>query len=42
LGWWVVGRRGSGRLFMMNWWPTQGLAQMVAHWFGPIDDASPA
>jgi hypothetical protein len=34
-GWWVVGRRSaSGRLFMKTWWPTQGMARMVAHWFG--------
>jgi len=33
-GWWVEGRWGSGRLFMMTWWPTQGMARTVARWFG--------
>jgi len=33
-GWWVEGRWASGRLFMMNWWPTQGMARTVARWFG--------
>jgi hypothetical protein len=37
-GWWVEGRSASDRLFMKTWWPTQGLARMVAHWFGgPAD-----
>ena len=29
-GWRVGGRSASGRLFMKTWWPTQGLARMVA------------
>ena len=33
-GWWVEGRRASGSLFMMTWWPTKGMARTVAHWFG--------
>jgi len=33
-GWWVEGRWSSGRLFMMTWWPTQGMARAVARWFG--------
>jgi hypothetical protein len=33
-GWWVEGRSGSGRLFMKTWWPTQGLARMVARMVG--------
>ena len=27
-GWWIEGR--SKRLFMMDWWPTKGLALRVA------------
>ncbi len=34
LGWWVEGRSGGGRLFMKTWWPTQGLARVVARWVG--------
>lgn len=34
MGWWVEGRWASGRLFMMTWWPTQGMARTVATWFG--------
>ena len=34
LGWWVEGRRANGRLFMMTWWPTQGIARTIARWFG--------
>ena len=30
IGWWAEGRWSSGRLFMMTWWPTEGLARMVA------------
>ena len=33
-GWWVEGRKGTGGLFMKTWWPTQGLAEAVARWFG--------
>ena len=33
-GWWVEGRRASGRLFMKTWWPTEGLARMVARLVG--------
>jgi hypothetical protein len=33
-GWWVIGRKKSGGLFMYTWWPTQGIAQTVARWFG--------
>ena len=33
-GWWVEGRWSSGRLFMKTWWPTQGLARMVARLAG--------
>jgi hypothetical protein len=34
LGWWVEGRSAGGRLFMKTWWPTQGLARVVARWVG--------
>lgn len=34
VGWWVEGRWSSGRLFMMTWWPTEGLARMVARLVG--------
>jgi hypothetical protein len=34
VGWWVEGRRSSGRLFMKTWWPTQGLARAVARLVG--------
>jgi hypothetical protein len=29
VGWWIEGR--SKRLFMMDWWPTKGLALRVAN-----------
>jgi hypothetical protein len=31
-GWWVIGRFSTGRLFMVTWWPTKGLADTVARW----------
>jgi hypothetical protein len=38
VGWWVEGRwasgRLNGRLFMLTWWPTEGLAQAVARLVG--------
>jgi hypothetical protein len=34
IGWWVEGRRANGRLFMMTWWPAQGLARAVARLVG--------
>jgi hypothetical protein len=34
VGWWVEGRWASGHLFMKTWWPTQGLARMVARFVG--------
>jgi hypothetical protein len=34
VGWWVEGRWPGGRLFMMTWWPTQGLARAVARLVG--------
>jgi hypothetical protein len=34
LGWWVEGRSAGGRRFMLTWWPTQGLARMVARMVG--------
>ena len=33
-GWWVEGHWESGRLFMKTWWPTEGLARMVARMVG--------
>jgi hypothetical protein len=33
-GWWVEGRSASGRLFMKTWWPTRGLARLVARLVG--------
>jgi hypothetical protein len=37
-GWWVEGRGAGGHLFLKTWWPTQGLARMVARWFGgPVE-----
>ena len=39
-GWWVVGRKRNGRLFMMTWWPSQGLAMTVARLFGGPDAAT--
>ena len=35
LGWWVVGRWSTGTLFMFTWWPTEGLARLVARIVGP-------
>jgi hypothetical protein len=40
LGWWVEGRWANGRLFMLTWWPTQGLAQAVARLVGERGDAA--
>ena len=40
LGWWVEGRRANGKLFMLTWWPTQGLARVIARLFGGRDDES--
>ena len=37
-GWWVVGRSAAGRLFMMTWWPTEGLARAIAGIFGGETD----
>jgi hypothetical protein len=34
LGWWVEGRSAGGRLLMKTWWPTRGLARMVARMVG--------
>jgi hypothetical protein len=39
IGWWVEGRWASGRLFMKTWWPTQGLARVVARFVGGRADA---
>jgi hypothetical protein len=37
-GWWVIGRSAAGRLFMVSWSPTQGLAQAIAGIFGGETD----
>jgi hypothetical protein len=29
-GWWIVGRKSNGRLYMFTWWPTKSLASFVA------------
>jgi hypothetical protein len=42
VGWWVEGRWASGRLFMKTWWPTQGLARVVARFVGGRADAGGA
>lgn len=34
-GWWVEGRLASGRLSMINWVPSKGLADWVARLVGP-------
>jgi hypothetical protein len=34
VGWWVDGRSAGGRRFMLTWWPTEGLARMVARLVG--------
>jgi hypothetical protein len=33
-GWWVEGRKASGTLFMLTWWPVEGMARTVGRWFG--------
>jgi hypothetical protein len=33
-GWWVHGKWESGRTFMLTWWPSEGIANRVARWFG--------
>jgi hypothetical protein len=30
IGWWIEGRRVSGRRFMWTWWPTRSVATIVA------------
>jgi hypothetical protein len=42
VGWWVEGRKANGRLFMLTWWPTHGLAQVVARWIGGSEGRSAA
>lgn len=39
VGWWAEGRRANGHLFMMTWWPTEGLARTVARLFGDEEPA---
>jgi hypothetical protein len=34
LGWWAQGRHANGHLFMMTWWPTEGLARVAARLVG--------
>lgn len=34
IGWWVVGRRSNGHLFMYTWWPARSLARAVARIVG--------
>ena len=29
-GWWIEGRNTNGRRYMLTWWPTRGLATMIA------------
>ena len=29
-GWWVEGRKSNGRRYMWTWWPTKGIASLVA------------
>ena len=29
-GWWIEGRNRNGRRYMLTWWPTRGLATMIA------------
>jgi hypothetical protein len=29
-GWWIEGRKATGRRYMWTWWPTKGLALWVA------------
>ena len=29
-GWWIEGRKSNGRLYMFTWWPTKGLASLIA------------
>ena len=41
-GWWAEGRRGNGRLFMMTWWPTEGLARGIARLFDGTEKQTPA
>ena len=40
VGWWAEGRWSNGRLFMMTWWPTEGLARGVARLFASADQPS--
>jgi hypothetical protein len=29
-GWWIEGRKANGRRYMFTWWPTRGLAALIA------------
>jgi len=31
-GYWVVGRKASGGVFMYVWWPSQKMAESLARW----------
>ena len=38
LGWWVEGRKAGGGLFILTWWPTEGLARAIASLIGGETD----
>ena len=35
-GWWIEGRKSNGRLYMFTWWPTRGLASLIARMWAAI------
>ena len=35
-GWWIEGRKSNGRLYMFTWWPTKGLASLIARMWAAI------
>ena len=35
-GWWIEGRKTNGRLYMLTWWPTKGMAPLIARMWAAI------
>jgi hypothetical protein len=36
VGWWIEGRKSNGRRYMWTWWPTKGIASLVARTWAAI------
>jgi hypothetical protein len=35
-GWWIEGRKSNGRRYMFTWWPTKGLASLIARMWAAV------